>query len=115
MANSMKVDSCHASNRRRAPASGISLTANDAAVVKGMLARGDRAHDVASWFGVNPGRIADIATGKTFTEVAIAKDCDLPPPGPYVSPLSAQESRDAIAMARQALDRAEHLISRRPS
>lgn len=32
----------------RAITSGIKLTANDAAVVKGMLRRGDRQHDIAS-------------------------------------------------------------------
>ena len=38
----------------RAPPSGIALDENDAAIVKGMLARGDRQHDVAAWFGSNP-------------------------------------------------------------
>jgi hypothetical protein len=28
-----------------------------------MLARGDRQHDIASYFGVNGGRIGEIATG----------------------------------------------------
>ena len=42
----------------RATASGISLTETDAALVKGMLRRGDRQHDIAAWFGVNGGRIA---------------------------------------------------------
>ena len=48
---------------RRAISSGVSLTAADAAVATGMLFRGDRQHDIASWFGVNSGRIAEIATG----------------------------------------------------
>ena len=42
--------------RKRANPSGISLTEEDAAIAKGMLARGDRQHDVAAWFGVNGGR-----------------------------------------------------------
>jgi hypothetical protein len=50
----------------RAEPSGISLTSADAAIVKAMLARNDRQHDIAAWFGVNGGRIADIKTGKTF-------------------------------------------------
>lgn len=37
----------------RAPESGIRLSSADAALVKGMLARGDRQHDIAAWFGVN--------------------------------------------------------------
>lgn len=53
----------------RAEPSGISLNSVDAAIVKGMLSRGDRQHDIAAWFGVNGGRVADIKTGKTFPEV----------------------------------------------
>lgn len=44
--------------RMRAEPSGISLTGTDAAIIKGMLLRGDRQHDIAAWFGVNGGRIA---------------------------------------------------------
>jgi hypothetical protein len=44
--------------RYRAPASGIALSDEDAAIVKGMLARGDRQHDIAAWFGVIGGLIA---------------------------------------------------------
>ena len=32
-----------------------------------MLARGDRQHDIASYFGVNGGRIGEIATGDKST------------------------------------------------
>lgn len=47
----------------KAPASGISLGHRETRIVKGMLARGDRQHDIASYFGVNGGRIGEIATG----------------------------------------------------
>ena len=67
----------------RAPNSGVSLADADAAVVKGMLDRGDRQHDVAAWFGVNSGRIAEIATGKKFWWVRPAERNTLPLPGPY--------------------------------
>jgi hypothetical protein len=60
----------------------VSLTAVDAAVVKGMLARGDRQHDIASWFGVNGGRIAEIAARQRFKEVPAAAWRELPPRGP---------------------------------
>ena len=49
---------------KRAAKSGITLDLNEVSIVKGMIARGDRQHDIAAWFGVNGGRIADIATGK---------------------------------------------------
>lgn len=74
---------CHSAVRRRALPSGISLNEHDAALVKGMLLRGDRSHDIAAWCGVNPGRVADISTGRRFGDVAPANEANLPPPGPY--------------------------------
>jgi len=58
------------------------LNAADAALVKGMLARGDRQSDIAAFFKVNGGRISEINTGKAFIYVKPAND-NLPPPGPY--------------------------------
>ena len=72
------------STRSRARTSGITLTERDASLAKGMLARGDRQNDIAAWFGVNPGRIAEISTGASFQQVPVSKDQGLPPPGPYV-------------------------------
>ncbi|GAB9116777.1 hypothetical protein [Bradyrhizobium diazoefficiens] len=85
--------------RYRAEASGISLNAVDAAIVKGMLGRGDRQHDVAAWFGVNGGRIAEIATGAKFNTVAAARSENLPPPGPY---LSGRETQKLLAQVRRS-------------
>lgn len=68
----------------RAKSSGLTLTEGDATVVKGMLLRGDRQHDIAAWFGVNAGRIAEIATDAKFCWVPAAAADDLPPLGPYV-------------------------------
>lgn len=80
----------------RAKSSGIVLTETDARVAKGMLLRGDRQHDIAAWFAVNGGRIAEIATGATFGSVRAAPPMDLPPPGPYVV-------RDLMAALRDPL------------
>lgn len=46
-----------------------------------MVSRGDRDHDIASWFGVNQGRIAEAKDGKYGTPAAAASDT-LPPKGP---------------------------------
>jgi hypothetical protein len=54
---------------QRAKPSGISLTANDAGVVKARLLRGDRQSDIAADFRVNGGRISEINTGRKFPEV----------------------------------------------
>jgi hypothetical protein len=52
--------------------SGISLTNHDASIALGMEARGDRDHDIAAWFGVNQGRIAEVKQGShgSFLEAA---------------------------------------------
>lgn len=69
----------------KAEPSGRRLDDEDASIVKGMLARGDRQHDIAAWFGVNGGRIAEVATGMKFQDVPQAEARDLPPKGPYLS------------------------------
>lgn len=69
---------------KRAITSGMKLTESDAAVVKGMLHRGDRQHDIASWFGVNGGRIAEISSRAKFSHVVMQTE-RLPPVGPYIS------------------------------
>ena len=91
---------------RRANSSGIRLTEHDASLVKGMLARGDRQHDIAAWFGVNGGRIAEIATGTTFAGVPMATR-DLPPPGPYPTGKQAIEAQKALDEALSAIALAE--------
>lgn len=50
--------------KQKAPPSGIRLSERDAAIGKAMLARGDRQHDIAAWFGVNGGRVGEIASGR---------------------------------------------------
>ena len=61
----------------------VELSATDAALAKGMLARGDHQHHVAAWFGVDSRAISNLARNKTFREVARARSEMLPPPGPY--------------------------------
>jgi hypothetical protein len=97
---------------KRAEPSGIILSADDAAIVKGMLARGDRQHDIAAWFGVNGGRIAEIATGTRYDWIAQADVTDLPPPGPYPAGRVALEAMAALAAAKAALASAEAMIRR---
>lgn len=76
---------------RRAECSGVTLDIYDAAIVKGMLLRGDRQHDIAAWFGVNGGRIAEIATGVKFRDVIAIHSNALPPQGPYLSGRQTQK------------------------
>lgn len=94
----------------RATPSGIVLSSDDAAVAKGMLLRGDRQHDIAAWFGVNGGRIAEIANGTKFAMVVPTDQSKLPPPGPYPTGRIAVEAISALRAAREALAKAESLI-----
>jgi hypothetical protein len=66
----------------RSKASGYVLKRTDAPIIMGMVARGDRDHDIAAWFGVNQGRIAEVKDGSKFGTVAVALAALLPPKGP---------------------------------
>lgn len=96
----------------RAKPSGIHLTDQDAAIVKGMLARGDRQHDIAAWFGVNGGRIAEVATGKKFASVQSLSRANLPPAGPYPTGREATIALQALVTAKAAILSAEDLVKR---
>lgn len=96
----------------RAEPSGRRLNEHDARVVKGMLERGDRQHDIAAWFGVNGGRVAEVATGKRFRCVAPAGAGDLPPPGPYPSGQEAAEAQAALEKALGALAAVETALTK---
>ncbi|MGJ4918793.1 hypothetical protein ACQR10_26755 [Bradyrhizobium sp. HKCCYLRH2060] len=63
-------------------ASGYTLVASDAPIILGMVARDDRDHDIAAWFGVNQGRIAEVKDGSKFGTPAAAHSSLLPPSGP---------------------------------
>lgn len=73
----------------RAEPSGLTLTAKDAALIKGMIERGDRHHDIAAFFGVNQGRISEIKDGVRFANTPVTDPEDLPPKGPYLTPKAA--------------------------
>jgi hypothetical protein len=83
------------------------MTKEDAAVVKGMLARGDKQQWIAAWFGgiENSGRIADINTGKKFQDVKAAPDRLLPPPGPYASGQSVHRALAALQKVHKQIER----------
>jgi len=85
-------------------ASGYALTKSDAKIVLGMLARGDRDHDIAGHFGVNQGRIADVKAGK-FGTLEAAPAEDLPPKGP--PGIKGRRLRIAAGQAVSALQKGD--------
>lgn len=61
------------------------LTEDDAAVIRGLIERGERQQDIQAYFTVmcgslNQGRIAEVATGERMPHVKAANSDDLPPP-----------------------------------
>jgi hypothetical protein len=78
----------------------MSFTYREIQIVKGMLARGDKQHDIAAYFGVNGGRIAEVATDKCDYPSAPAAPAEkLPPPGPYVGARTVFEIKEALGEA----------------
>src|SRR5579884_334193 len=84
----------------RSKASGYSLTNRDASIVLGMVARGDRDHDIAAWFGVNQGRIAEVKDGK-FGSISAAPAHELPPKG--APRIKGRRLRNSVEKALEAL------------
>jgi hypothetical protein len=92
----------------RAPTSGIILGHRETSIVKGMLKRGDRQHDIASYYGVNGGRIAEIATGAgNYPNAQAAPEADLPPEGPYLTKYAVQAVIATLNEALEAVDLAD--------
>lgn len=84
----------------KASRSGITVSPSDVPIILAMIARGDRKHDIAAWFGLNQGRIAEIEGGDHGTP-PLAPQSEVPPsgsPGP-----KALELRRAVEMVGQAL------------
>ena len=100
----------------RAVSGEASLSHRDIRYVKAMLMRGDRQHDIAAYFGVNGGRIAEVSTGDcAYPHAEPWDENDLPPPGPYITKFalrsvvtSLKEAIDAIEMA-EAEDQIENV------
>ena len=82
------------------------LTEQQAAMVKGLLARGEKQHDIAAFFGVNGGRIADIAKARKYPEVKPAAKKDLPTPAQLTGTFAVHQARQAIMRAKLGLDAA---------
>ena len=70
---------------------------------KGMFRRGDRQHDIATWFGVNAARVNEIACGVSYGSVRPAPGDQLPPTGPYNFRAEAADAKQALKEAVNAL------------
>lgn len=62
-----------------------------------MLLRGDKQHDIASYFGVNGGRVAEVSTGNCdYPNAQPIPPEKLPPPGPYVGAKTVLEVKETL-------------------
>lgn len=87
----------------RGKASGYTLKSTDASIIFGMVKRDDRDHDIAAWFGVNQGRIAEVKDGSKFGKVAPALQGDLPPKGP--PGIKGRRLRGAVDKVIESIDK----------
>lgn len=87
--------------------SGHSLMQKDAEVVLGMVARGDREHDIAAYFGVNQGRIAEVKKGEGWSGLTMASAERLPPQG--APGIKGRRLRDAIGATLAILAKGEQV------
>lgn len=84
----------------------MALSDGEISIIKGMIRRGDRQHDIAAYFGVNGGRIGEVSTGARGPHVVEASHDQLPPPGPYMAGRSALRARDTLIALRELIDEA---------
>lgn len=82
----------------------MGFTYRETQTVKGMLARGDKQHDIASYFGVNGGRVAEVASGNCDYPNALAlEEAKLPPAGPYVGAKTVHEIVESLREAEELI------------
>jgi hypothetical protein len=104
----------------KAHRSGITVRKADLPIILGMVARGDRRHDIAAWFGLNQGRIKEAENGDYGTAAAAPAN-QLPPsgsPGPKARALRGELDRVYQHLKKQtpadtnaAVQRLEHAIA----
>ncbi len=85
----------------------MSLSQRDINTIIGMLNRGDRQSDIAAWFGINAGRVAEINLKyrQGVRKLNGHDGQDLPPPGPYiVSARSAHVAEETLLALRDLID-----------
>ena len=83
--------------------SGVKITFDDACLILGMVAASRRKQDIASYFGINTGRIYDIIDGDRFPDATPAPEHMLPPPGPYLSGRASAEAVRVLKLTEQML------------
>ncbi|WP_064842459.1 hypothetical protein [Rhizobium phaseoli] len=79
----------------------MAFSNKEASIVLGMVARGDKRHDIAAWYGENQARVAEVEQGQ-YGNLAAAPSDELPPrgaPGP-----KGRRLRGKVGKAIEALE-----------
>jgi hypothetical protein len=87
----------------KAKKSGIVVHQADVPITLGMILRNDRKHDIAAWFGLNQGRIAEVEDG-THGNPPAAPPSQLPPvgsPGPRAWTLRTEAQKVVQLLKKQ--------------
>jgi hypothetical protein len=87
----------------KAKRSGIVVHKADVPIILGMIMRNDRKHDIAAWFGLNQGRIAEVEDG-THGNPPAAPAAQMPPvgsPGPRARALRAEAQKVLQLLKKQ--------------
>jgi len=82
------------------------ISAEQAAIVKGLLARGEKQQDIAAFFGENGGRINEIAKGHKHAAVQAAPRKDLPTSAALLSGFAIYQARQALLRGKAGIEAA---------
>lgn len=80
----------------------MALTSNDGRKIMGMVARGDKHHDIAAYFGENQARVAEVVSGQAFGNLPTAPADELPPKG--APGVKGRRIRASVKAAVEALE-----------
>lgn len=78
----------------------MAFSNKEASIVLGMVARGDKRHDIAAWYGENQARVAEVEQGQ-YGNLVAASGADLPPkgaPGPKGRRLRSKATKAVDAL-----------------
>lgn len=86
----------------------MSFSHHETRIVKGMLLRGDKQHDIAAYFSVNGGRVGEVATGAcAYPNAQPLPGDQLPPPGPYLSKYALSSVLKVLEESASAIELCE--------
>lgn len=87
------------------------ITPVQAAIIKGLLARGEKQHHIAAFFSINAGRVAEVKSGERYAHVEAASEHRLPTSAEITGGYAIWSALNAIKRAQDALSEARTAIN----